>query len=1086
VSDDRPQTPDCLDAETLAAFMDGRLEPREREAVEAHLAECEDCYEVWMESRAVATSAPARHEESSRRRRWQIGASLIAASVLGVAWLWPVLRPADSRHPALVQLTAAVGDARFSEARLNAEFAWGRPPSATRGGAPDLPVPINQAALTATTAPDSDRTVATLRVAAMGHLVLGKYDAAVRDLEAAVDLDPSDGLAHLDLGAALLERFRAAAQAIDAAQALEATERGLATMQSNPQGLFNRGLALEANGRLEDAIRAWDEYLAIDAHSQWANEARERRERIRARIGGGPLASIENLTPEGIRQLAEAEPWRLLDLVDRVLIPDWISEVVRTGTADISSWVVAAEALKAAGNDGYAHDLSQAVLQMSDETRRRNAAAALDALQQARAAFDRSQYQEAKSLARRAAVELRRAGLDAIDADMHAAFSQFFEGDRQSAVAAGIELGRLATARGYVRIAGRAAYMQGVHFTSLVDLRRGSEMFHEAVSLYRQAGDRSQVAATYSQLMELAASAGQVDDSWRYASESARHLAPVTRQRVRYMVLSNLRYRATQSGLLFTAVAMGPALQALVDSWGEPLYSADVALLQAGLHQRLGNTEAVKVTVATARSYAQALTDETARADYAQALAFVEARAFHSSEPHTALAALDIIIPRLLARNRSLQLAEAHLLRGRALLASGNGRAAETEWRTGLGVLEREQVVLANSTSAVTRADRQWDLYAALISHLRDNAIEALKVAELSKARALLAERNRREPDDAIADRSSWMPAGMTALVYAILPDELAVWTITRNEVLVDYRALPSTGLGAVVDRFVSDVVARGSSADGRSLERLLLPSQAVLDSTTHLILIPDGPLHKVPYGLLRVGDRRPLVEHAELSISPSMAWLKRTLATSPAAPPARRALLVGYGNAQEDLGLRALPRVTDKILRAKQIYGERATILLGADATQGAISRSASHHDILHLAGHALADSRHPWLSRIFIAPSAGRGSLSVSDIERIAFRPGSLVLLSACSTAAGTAFRGEGVISLARPFLAAGAVEVLASLWPVRDDDAERTLVAVHQHIASGATMTSALATVQRAILKESPSQWQPWVVLGAQTAR
>ena len=40
---------DWPDVETLAAYADGALDVRARAEVEAHLADCDDCYELVME-----------------------------------------------------------------------------------------------------------------------------------------------------------------------------------------------------------------------------------------------------------------------------------------------------------------------------------------------------------------------------------------------------------------------------------------------------------------------------------------------------------------------------------------------------------------------------------------------------------------------------------------------------------------------------------------------------------------------------------------------------------------------------------------------------------------------------------------------------------------------------------------------------------------------------------------------------------------------------------------------------------------------------------------------------------------------------
>jgi anti-sigma factor RsiW len=49
--------PECLPEETLAAFIDGALTPAERQAVEAHLADCSRC-------RAVVALAIRKRPES--------------------------------------------------------------------------------------------------------------------------------------------------------------------------------------------------------------------------------------------------------------------------------------------------------------------------------------------------------------------------------------------------------------------------------------------------------------------------------------------------------------------------------------------------------------------------------------------------------------------------------------------------------------------------------------------------------------------------------------------------------------------------------------------------------------------------------------------------------------------------------------------------------------------------------------------------------------------------------------------------------------------------------------------------------------
>ena len=57
-------------------------------------------------------------------------------------------------------------------------------------------------------------------------------------------------------------------------------------------------------------------------------------------------------------------------------------------------------------------------------------------------------------------------------------------------------------------------------------------------------------------------------------------------------------------------------------------------------------------------------------------------------------------------------------------------------------------------------------------------------------------------------------------------------------------------------------------------------------------------------------------------------------------------------------------------------------------------------------------------------------------------------LVVLSACRTGIEHAYRGEGAIGLARPFIAVGVPLVVASLWPVESEESANLMISFHRH--------------------------------------
>ncbi len=109
--------------------------------------------------------------------------------------------------------------------------------------------------------------------------------------------------------------------------------------------------------------------------------------------------------------------------------------------------------------------------------------------------------------------------------------------------------------------------------------------------------------------------------------------------------------------------------------------------------------------------------------------------------------------------------------------------------------------------------------------------------------------------------------------------------------------------------------------------------------------------------------------------------------------------------------------------------------------------------------------------------------------DIFRMRI-PADLVVLSACDTGRGKVVRGEGLMGLARGFMAAGAPRVLCSLWAV-DDAATAALMAAFyarwnpKDGSRALPVAAALRAAQERVRSEArwshPRYWAAWVLWG-----
>ena len=153
---------------------------------------------------------------------------------------------------------------------------------------------------------------------------------------------------------------------------------------------------------------------------------------------------------------------------------------------------------------------------------------------------------------------------------------------------------------------------------------------------------------------------------------------------------------------------------------------------------------------------------------------------------------------------------------------------------------------------------------------------------------------------------------------------------------------------------------------------------------------------------------------------------------------------------------------------------------LIDDDATATAVAGALRRGDVIHIATHATADTVRPDRSRLYFA---GGTSMTPADISAARGLRGAIVVIGACSAANGASVSGEGMMSLSRAFLAAGAATVIAPLWPIRDADSLEFMGSLHRRLAHGADPVVALVETQRELIQSGrhPDLWAAFVAIG-----
>src|SRR6185369_12581988 len=106
-------------------------------------------------------------------------------------------------------------------------------------------------------------------------------------------------------------------------------------------------------------------------------------------------------------------------------------------------------------------------------------------------------------------------------------------------------------------------------------------------------------------------------------------------------------------------------------------------------------------------------------------------------------------------------------------------------------------------------------------------------------------------------------------------------------------------------------------------------------------------------------------------------------------------------------------------------------TVLIGSDATSRRFEQELKTCNVLHFACHAVSSEITDDQSFLVLASDmpAVSGALYSRDITKLDMRHVSLVVLAACGTIRGPTFHVDGMPSIGRAFIAAGAKAVIGT---------------------------------------------------------
>jgi CHAT domain-containing protein/predicted negative regulator of RcsB-dependent stress response len=263
------------------------------------------------------------------------------------------------------------------------------------------------------------------------------------------------------------------------------------------------------------------------------------------------------------------------------------------------------------------------------------------------------------------------------------------------------------------------------------------------------------------------------------------------------------------------------------------------------------------------------------------------------------------------------------------------------------------------------------------------------------------------------------------------------------------------------------DSLVRATQAHLKELYDELIAPIAPQLKASHLIFVPHGLLHYVPFHALFDGAEH-LIDRYTVSYSPSASIF--ALCQGRAANATGTSLIFGIPDPQA-------PAILEEVRAIKGVLDD-AELFVGKNASEEVLRSKGPGSRLIHIATHGRFRQDNPMFSAIRL----GDSFLSLFDLYQLRL-PVELITLSGCSTGLNVVSAGDELVGLARGLLHAGAQSLILSLWDVHDKSTAEFMDLFYRLMQQGKPKAVALRAAILQLRSRYPHcyQWAPFVLVG-----
>ena len=343
-------------------------------------------------------------------------------------------------------------------------------------------------------------------------------------------------------------------------------------------------------------------------------------------------------------------------------------------------------------------------------------------------------------------------------------------------------------------------------------------------------------------------------------------------------------------------------------------------------------------------------------------------------------------------------------------------------------------------------------------------SLQTAATLDLEEIRAALP------PDTRIVE---YYEARDTLYAAVVGPDVLEVRPITSASRVREIQRLlqfqlSKFRLGADYCRAFAAQIQEATRAHLAELHaELLAPLADLLERVEHLVVVPHGSLHYLPFHALHDGERY-VIDRFTVSYAPSASVFALCCAREPAT--GRGSLILGIPD-------RLTPNIVAEV-EAVAATLPGSELLLGAAATEERLRALGPDARLVHIATHGFFRQDNPMFSAIQL----GGSRLTLFDLYQLELGA-ELVVLSGCGTGLNVVESGDELIGLTRGLLYAGARSAMVTLWDVHDQSTAQFMSIFYRQLAHQGNRARAarLAMLELRETCPHPYYWAPFVLVG-----